>query len=43
MGSECARIFLAMIKKKNPYENPEKVVLDPVLIERESTQRENSL
>jgi LacI family transcriptional regulator len=39
MGSECARIFLAMIKKKNPFENPEKVILEPILIERESTKR----
>ena len=38
MGAECARIFLAMIKKKNPYENPEKVVLEPILVERESTK-----
>ena len=37
MGAECARIFLEMTKKKNPYENPEKVVLDPILVEREST------
>lgn len=37
MGAECARIFLSMIQKKNPYENPEKVVLEPILVEREST------
>lgn len=38
MGAECARIFLSMVKKKNPYENPEKVVLEPILVERESTE-----
>lgn len=38
MGAECARIFLSMVKKKNPYENPEKVVLEPILVERESTK-----
>ncbi|MCD8539772.1 MAG: LacI family transcriptional regulator [Leadbetterella sp.] len=38
MGAECARIFLEMVKKKNPYENPEKVVLEPILVERESTK-----
>lgn len=37
MGAECARIFLAMVNKKNPYDNPEKVVLEPILVEREST------
>jgi len=37
MGAECARIFLSMVNKKNPYENPEKVVLEPILVEREST------
>ena len=40
MGAECARIFLSMVKKKNPYENPEKVVLEPILVERESTEGE---
>lgn len=37
MGAECARIFLSVVKKKNPHESPEKVVLEPILVEREST------
>lgn len=37
MGAECARIFLAVVKKKNPGESPERVVLEPILVEREST------
>lgn len=43
MGAECARIFLSMIKKKKLYENPERVILDPILIERESTRREENI
>jgi LacI family transcriptional regulator len=38
MGAECARLFLSMSKKKNLYEFPEEVVLQPILVERESTK-----
>lgn len=39
MGEECAKLFLKMVKQKNPYETIEQVVLDPILVKRESTCR----
>lgn len=37
MGSECAKMFLKMINQANPYQDINHVVLDPLLIERQST------
>jgi LacI family transcriptional regulator len=37
MGSECAKMFLKMIQQKNPYQDIQHIVLDPTLVERQST------
>lgn len=37
MGSECAEMFLQMIKQEHPYKNIRNVVLEPAIVEREST------
>lgn len=37
MGSECAKMFLKMINQANPYQDINHVVLDPLLIKRQST------
>ncbi|MFW0714657.1 LacI family DNA-binding transcriptional regulator [Pedobacter sp. N23S346] len=37
MGTECAKMFLKMINQENPYQNTEHVVLDPTVVERQST------
>ncbi|RZK53288.1 MAG: LacI family transcriptional regulator [Pedobacter sp.] len=37
MGSECAKMFLKMIQQENPYQDIEHIVLDPTLVERQST------
>ncbi|TKC05374.1 LacI family transcriptional regulator [Pedobacter polaris] len=37
MGSECAKMFLKMIQLKNPYQDVNHVILDPLLVERQST------
>lgn len=37
MGSECAKMFLKMISQKNPYQAVNHVVLDPLLVQRQST------
>lgn len=43
MGEVAAELFLRMLKADNAYENPpEKIVLDPVLIIRESSKRKGS-
>ncbi len=39
MGEECAKLFLKMVKQKNPYDAIEQIVLDPILIKRKSTNR----
>ena len=39
MGEECAKLFLKMVKQKNPYEAIEQIVLDPLLVKRKSTNR----
>lgn len=39
MGEECAKLFLQMVKQKDPYEDIQQVVLDPILIKRKSTCR----
>ncbi|MCO4291581.1 LacI family transcriptional regulator [Solitalea sp. MAHUQ-68] len=39
MGEEAARLFLKLIKENKYYENaPEQIILDPILIQRESSQ-----
>lgn len=37
MGLECADMFLQMIKQKNPNDGVRNVVLEPTIVEREST------
>ncbi|WP_316771385.1 LacI family DNA-binding transcriptional regulator [Pedobacter frigiditerrae] len=37
MGSECAKMFLKMIQQENPYQDIQHIVLDPTLVERQST------
>jgi len=37
MGSECAKLFLDMIKQKNPYDKLPKVVIEPTIVDRQST------
>ena len=37
MGRECAKMFLNMITQNDPYKNIEHVVLNPTVIERESS------
>lgn len=39
MGTECAKMFLKMINQENPYQNTEHVVLDPTVVERQSTAK----
>lgn len=37
MGSECAQMFLQMIKQRMPYDNIRNIVLEPTIVERQST------
>ncbi len=39
MGEECAKLFLKMVQRRNPYEVIEQIVLDPILVKRNSTSR----
>ncbi|MDY0905364.1 LacI family DNA-binding transcriptional regulator [Pedobacter sp. CFBP9032] len=39
MGTECAKMFLKMINQEDPYQNTEHVVLDPTVVERQSTAK----
>ena len=39
MGTECAKMFLKMINQEDPYQNIEHVVLDPTVVERQSTAK----
>ncbi|PWS32843.1 LacI family DNA-binding transcriptional regulator [Pedobacter paludis] len=39
MGSECAKMFLKMIAQENPYQNIDHVVLNPTVVERQSTDK----
>ncbi|MBC6110044.1 LacI family DNA-binding transcriptional regulator [Pedobacter fastidiosus] len=39
MGSECAKMFLKMIAQQNPYQNIDHVVLNPTVVERQSTTK----
>jgi len=42
MGKECAQMFLKMIQQKSPYQNIDHVVLDPTLVQRQSTENKSS-
>jgi LacI family transcriptional regulator len=37
IGKECAKMFLKMVSQPNPYNNIEHIVLDPTVVERQST------
>ncbi len=37
IGTECARLFLAMIKQHNPYDKISKIVVEPTIVDRQST------
>lgn len=37
MGSECAQMFLQMIKQRMPYDNIRNIMLEPTIVERQST------
>ncbi|RZJ63460.1 MAG: LacI family transcriptional regulator [Flavobacterium sp.] len=37
MGTECSKMFLKMIQQENPYKDIKHVVLDPTMVERQST------
>jgi len=39
MGTECAKMFLKMINQQNPYQDTKHIVLDPTIIERQSTSK----
>jgi LacI family transcriptional regulator len=41
IGKECAKMFLKMVKQEDPFENMEHIVLDPSIIERQSTIKES--
>lgn len=38
MGIECSKMFLKMIQQENPYQNINHVIIDPSLVERQSTE-----
>ncbi len=37
MGNECAKLFLEMIKHRNPYDKIDKIVIEPTIVDRQST------
>lgn len=39
IGKACAKMFLKMINQQSPYTNMEHIVLDPTVVERESTNK----
>ncbi|GGE56933.1 LacI family transcriptional regulator [Pedobacter psychrotolerans] len=39
MGKECAKMFLKMISQENPYHNTEHIVLNPTVVERQSSAK----
>jgi len=41
IGKECAKMFLKMVKQENPFQEMEHIVLDPSIIERQSTTKES--
>lgn len=38
MGSECSKLFLSMIQQEDPYQNINHIIIDPSLVERQSTE-----
>jgi LacI family transcriptional regulator len=38
MGQDCAELFLQMIKQDNPYDDIRNVILEPTIVERQSTE-----
>lgn len=39
IGKACAKMFLKMINQQSPYSDMEHIVLDPTVVERESTNK----
>ncbi len=39
MGEEAANLFIKLLKKKNIYEKIESIILEPIIVERESTRK----
>ena len=39
IGKECAKMFLKMVSQPNPYNNIEHIVLNPTVVERQSTDK----
>ncbi|KLT64513.1 LacI family DNA-binding transcriptional regulator [Pedobacter sp. BMA] len=37
IGEACAQLFLKMVSQKNPYQEISKVVIEPTIVERQST------
>jgi len=37
IGSSCAKLFLDMIKQSNPYDNINRIVIEPTIVDRQST------
>ncbi|RYF09424.1 MAG: LacI family transcriptional regulator, partial [Flavobacteriales bacterium] len=37
MGRECVELFLKMIRQKNPYEQLQEIVIEPTIVERQSS------
>jgi LacI family transcriptional regulator len=37
IGKECATLFLDMIKQRNPYDKITKIVVEPTIVDRQST------
>lgn len=37
IGKECAKLFLDMIKQNNPYEKISNIVIEPTIVDRQST------
>lgn len=37
IGKECAKLFLDMIKQNNPYEKISNIVVEPTIVDRQST------
>ena len=37
IGYECAKLFLDMIKQRSPYEKISKIVIEPTIVDRQST------
>ncbi|MGF1923060.1 MAG: substrate-binding domain-containing protein, partial [Bacteroidia bacterium] len=37
IGNECAKLFLDMIKQPNPYDKISRIVVEPTIVDRQST------